>query len=285
MKLENTVGKELREKLKDSIKDAGSELKARLGRIEDGFEKQNVKIAQYSKNEFAAILSKIYFSGEQYQFDEGQLSEFSNGTNTFNFTRLFIYILRLIAETKMKEPIVILDEPELSLHNNMIDNLAEIFYQCRYYVGFLIATHSARLIRNILTQDSGDNQLYQIYRKGEETMLSRFQMFRQDTEMRERYFITDQHASVYFAKALFLVEGETELEVFQNRFLRAVFPRMGQVEIIKGMSDDVVYRIVSPKDRGCHIPATILLDLDKVYTYPEKLKKKYFNMCNTGENY
>lgn len=285
MKLENTVGKELREKLKNSIEDANSELKVRLGRIEDGFEKQNVRIAQYSKNEFAAILSKIYFSGEQYQFDESHLSEFSNGTNMFNFTRLFIYILGLIAETKMKEPVIILDEPEISLHNNMIDNLAEIFYQCRHYVGFLIATHSARLVRNILTQDSGDNQLYQIYRRGKETMLSRFQMFRQDAEMRERYFITDQHASAYFAKALFLVEGETELEVFQNRFLRGIFPQMGQVEIIKGMSDDVVYRIVSPKDRGCHIPAIILLDLDKVYTYPEKLKKKYFKMCNTGENY
>lgn len=285
MKLENMVGKELREKLRGSIEDASSQLKARLGRIEDGFEKQNVKIAQYSKNEFAAILSKIYFSGEQYQFDESHLSEFSNGTNTFNFTRLFIYILGLIAETKMKEPVVILDEPEISLHNNMIDSLAEIFYQCRYSVGFLIATHSARLVRNILTQDSGDNQLYQVYRRGEETMLSRFQMFRQDAETRERYFITDQHASAYFAKALFLVEGETELEVFQSRFLRGIFPKMGQVEIIKGMSDDVVYRIVSPKDRGCHIPATILLDLDKVYTYPEKLKKKYFNMCNNGENY
>ena len=27
------------------------------------------------------------------------------------------------------------------------------------------------------------------------------------------------------------------------------------------------------------------MDLDKVYTYPEKLKKKYFHMCRTGENY
>lgn len=285
MKLENTVGKDLREKLRAAIEDSDSQLKARMGRLEEGFEKQNVKIAQYSKNEFAAVLSKIYFSGEQYQFDESYLSEFSNGTNAFNFTRLFIYILKLIAETKMKEPVIILDEPEISLHNNMIDNLAEIFYQCRYYVGFLIATHSARLVRNILTQDNGDNQLYQVYRKGEETVLSCFQMFRQNAEQRERYFITDQHVSTYFAKALFLVEGETELEVFQSRFLRGIFPRMKQVEIIKGMSDDVVYRIVSPKDRGCHIPATILLDMDKVYTYPEKLKKKYFDMCNAGENY
>lgn len=150
-------------------------------------------------------------------------------------------------------------------------------------MGVLLATHSARLVKNILAQEGGDNQLYQVYRRGEETRLSRFQMFRKDTEMRERYFITDQHASAYFAKALFLVEGETELEVFRNRFLRGIFPRLSQIELIKGMSDDVVYRIVSPKNRGCHIPVTILLDLDKVYTYPEKLKKKYFHMCSAGE--
>ena len=38
MKLENTVGKELREKLKASIEDSSSQLKARMGRLEDGFE-------------------------------------------------------------------------------------------------------------------------------------------------------------------------------------------------------------------------------------------------------
>ena len=285
MKLENNVGRDLREELRKSIGDASGQMKERLEQIERGFERQNVKVAQYSKNEFAAALSKMYFSGDQYQFDDSRLSEFSNGTNAYNFTYLLLSILRLMAETKMKEPLIILDEPEISLHNNMIDNLAEVFYQCRGYVGVLLATHSARLVKNILAQEGGDNQLYQVYRRGEETRLSRFQMFRKDTEMRERYFITDQHASAYFAKALFLVEGETELEVFRNRFLRGIFPRLSQIELIKGMSDDVVYRIVSPKNRGCHIPVTILLDLDKVYTYPEKLKKKYFHMCSAGENY
>lgn len=285
LKLENSVSRELRKKLRNAIDGASGPLKDRLDRIESGFESHNVKIAPYSKNEFASALSKLYFMGEQYQFDENKLSEFSNGTNTFNFTRLFIYILRLMAETKMKEPLLVLDEPEISLHNNMIDDLAEVFYQNRYYVGILMATHSARLVKNILVQEGGDNQLYQVYRKGDETRVSRFQMFRQNMEARERYFITDQHASAYFSKALFLVEGETELEVFRSRFLRALFPQLGQAELIKGMSDDVVYRIVSPKNRGCHIPATILLDLDKVYTYAEKRKNKYFDMCNAGENY
>ena len=235
VKPENMVEKELRQELVSAIGEVSGQMKSRLDRIQGGLERKNIKIEPYSRKEFAVALSKLYLSGERYQFDES--------------------------------------------------SLAEIFSQCRYDVRVLLATHSARLIRNILVQEGGENQLYQVYRRGEETKISRFQMFRQDSEMRERYFITDQHASAYFARALFLVEGETELEVFQSRFLKELYPLLGQAELIKGMSDDVVYRIVSPKSRGYRIPVTILMDLDKVYTYPEKLKKKYFHMCRTGENY
>lgn len=285
MNLENELGKDLQDKIKNSIVSADEQLKGRLKSIERIFEGRNIKISQYSKNEFAAALSKMYFSGEQYGVEENKLSEFSNGTNSFNFTYLLIYILKIIAETKMKEPVMVLDEPEISLHNKMIDNLSEVFYECKNQVRFLMASHSARLVKDILVQDGGENQIYQIYQQGYETKISRFRMFRRDGDVRERYFITDQHASAYFSKALLLVEGETELEVFQNRFLRAVFPQLNQIEVIKGMSDDVVYRIVSPQDRKYHIPVTILMDIDKIYTYQDKLKQKYFNMCKSGENY
>ncbi|MEY8338019.1 retron Eco8 family effector endonuclease [Lachnospiraceae bacterium 62-35] len=283
LKLENEVGQNLKDTIHDAIANADGQLKKRLEGVESMFQSQNVQISQYSKNEFAAALSRMYFSGEQYSFEENTLSEFSDGTNSFNFTYLLIYILKMIADTKMKEPIMILDEPEISLHNKMIDSLSEIFYESRSRVRFLMASHSARLVKDILRQDGEGNQLYQIYRKGYETGASRFRMFRQGEDIRERFFITDQHVSAYFAKALLLVEGETELEVFQNRFLTAVFPCLNQVEIMKGMSDDVVYRIVSPKDRKYSIPASILLDMDKIYTYKDRLKKKYFNLCKENE--
>ena len=100
----------------------------------------------------------------------------------FNFTNLLFHILRLMAETKMKEPLVILDEPEISLHSHMIDELAEIFSQCRYDVRVLLATHSARLIRNILVQEGGENQLYRSTEEGRRRKSPVFQMFRQDSE-------------------------------------------------------------------------------------------------------
>lgn len=127
VKPENTVEKELRQELVNAIGEVSGQMKSRLDQIQGGLERKNIKIEPYSRKEFAVALSKLYLSGERYQFDESSLAEFSNGTNAFNFTNLLFHILRLMAETKMKEPLVILDEPEISLHSHMIDELAEIF--------------------------------------------------------------------------------------------------------------------------------------------------------------
>ena len=45
MKLENNVGRDLREELRKSIGDASGQMKERLEQIERGFERQNVKVA------------------------------------------------------------------------------------------------------------------------------------------------------------------------------------------------------------------------------------------------
>ena len=247
------------------IEEDDENLNGRLSGMNHIFERRNVKVAPYTKKEFAAALAQIYYSGNSFYLDDNKLDAYSNGTNSFNFTFLLIHILNIISQTKMKEPVVILDEPEISLHNRMIDSLTDIFYECSNNMCFLLASHSPRLVKNVLKQDGQNHVLYHVYQDwNQATGLSRFRIFEEsDKDNRERFFITDQHASAYFAKALLLVEGETELEVFQNPYLKMLFPWLGSVEVMKSMSDDVVYRITSPKNRLCHIPSVALLDLDK----------------------
>ena len=48
---------------------------------------------------------------------------------------------------KIKEPVVILDEPEISLHHKLIDRLTERILGCHDAIRFLIATHSPRLLK------------------------------------------------------------------------------------------------------------------------------------------
>lgn len=287
LKMENQASAELKGKIQSVIEDTDENLNGRLLGMNHIFERRNVKVAPYTKNEFAAALAQIYFSGNGFNFEDNKLDAYSNGTNSFNFTFLLIHILNIISQTKMKEPVVVLDEPEISLHNRMIDSLTDIFYECSNDMCFLLASHSPRLVKNVLKQDGQNHVLYHVYQDWNQvTGLSRFRIFEEsDKDNRERFFITDQHASAYFAKALLLVEGETELEVFQNPYLKILFPWLGSVEVVKSMSDDVVYRITSPKNRLCHIPSVALLDLDKIYTRYENLKHKYFKLCQKNEIY
>lgn len=287
LKMENQASADLKSKIQSVIEEDDENLNGRLSGMNHIFERRNVKVAPYTKKEFAAALAQIYYSGNSFYLDDNKLDAYSNGTNSFNFTFLLIHILNIISQTKMKEPVVILDEPEISLHNRMIDSLTDIFYECSNNMCFLLASHSPRLVKNVLKQDGQNHVLYHVYQDwNQATGLSRFRIFEEsDKDNRERFFITDQHASAYFAKALLLVEGETELEVFQNPYLKMLFPWLGSVEVMKSMSDDVVYRITSPKNRLCHIPSVALLDLDKIYTWYEKLKYKYFKLCQRNEIY
>lgn len=283
-KVENDLKLELKNNMKELIEKKSVNMKKRLDGIQDIFDQLNIKLHSLKSNEYAAILSQIYFDGSEFNFKGGKLNNFSNGTNSYNYTCLLIYILRMLSQTKMKEPIIILDEPEISLHNNMIDNLTESFCQCSKDLTFIIATHSPRLVKNILIRDEGNFTIYQVYMLDKKTCVSKFKMF-YTNKIREKVFITDQHASAYFAKAILLVEGETELELFNNKYLRILYECLNKFEIIKGMSDEVVYEIVSPHKRNCVIPTISLIDMDKVYSYRDNLNKKYFSLFEDKEKY
>jgi len=85
-------------------------------------------------------------------------------------------------------------------------------------------------------------------------------------EKQSRVVITDQHSNAYFAKKILSVEGETELELFDNAYLITLFPHLKQVEIICGMSNYVVQKIISPSLRRYQTPIVSVIDMDKVIT-------------------
>ena len=52
----------------------------------------------------------------------------------------------------MKEPIVLFDEPEISLHTNYLDELAEAITDVNARLSILISTHSSRLTKNLIIE-------------------------------------------------------------------------------------------------------------------------------------
>ena len=274
--------------IKTAMQTGSVQLKSRLELLEEEFDCLQIKPVKFSVGEFAANMAQTYYGGRKFSYSDHGLNVFSDGTNSYNYIRLMLYVLSVMGRSKMKEPIFLMDEPELSLHYHLIDELADEIFICVDDITVLAATHSSRLVKNMLVKEQGNTTVYQVYKRGKYSHLCLLHMF-SGVEKRERVFLTEHHANAFFAKLLILVEGETELELLSNSFLRILFPVLKEAEIIKGMSDKVIYRIVDTTARHYNVPMAALLDMDKILmwdaTNNRMFWKKEYQFVSEREKY
>lgn len=253
----------LHEKIEKTVEDNSSQMKRRLEELKEILEHFQIDTKKFSINEASANMAKLYYGGREFSYAGRKLDNFSNGTNSYNYISLLVHILSIMGQTKMKEPLLLMDEPEISLHFHMIDEISDVLFTCAEDMNILATTHSPRFVKNILVKEQNNCTIYQVYKRGNYSQLCLLHMFAKE-EKRERYFLTEHHANAFFAKILILVEGETELELLQNPYLRILFPVLRQAEVIKGMSDKVIYRIIDTTTRHYNVPMAALLDMDKI---------------------
>lgn len=257
-------------------------LKNKYDWIESSLDNLDLKVKQFTSKEYAALMSQELFSGKEFLSFGKKLDVQSNGINTFNYLCLLIKVLDNISVVKLKEPVVIIDEPEISLHNQLIDILVKNITNTSENIAFLISTHSTRMVKDVLKLNESSRRIYYVYKRNKNTHVSRFNLFYGMDEKKESFFITDEHVNAYFAEFLLFVEGETELELFQNEFLYYLYPKLEHVDVIKALSNDVIRKIVSPSKRNYNVPYISLLDRDKIFTFDYKnritnIKEEYFN--------
>lgn len=271
-----------------AVKDEGNQLKNRFQLLEDIFTRLKINPIKFSVSEFSANMAKMYYNGRKFSYTGHRLDSFSNGTNSYNYISLMLYVLSAMGRSKMKEPVLLMDEPEISLHFHMIDELSDVLFECVEDITVLSSTHSPRFVKNILVKEQDNCTIYQIYKRGDYSQLCLLSMFARE-EKREKYFLTEHHANAFFAKILILVEGETEIELLQNSYLRILFPILKETEIIKGMSDKVVYRIINTTTRHYNVPMAALLDMDKILEWDMKnnrmIWKREYQFVSKREKY
>lgn len=288
IKLDSKENDVMHQNMVKTVKASGMQLERRLELLDDIFTQLQINPIKFSVSEFSANMAKLYYSGREFSYNGYKLDSFSNGTNSYNYICLMLYVLSAMGRSKMKEPVFLMDEPEISLHFHMIDELADVLLACTEDITVLAATHSSRLVKNILVKEQNNCTVYQVYKRGDYSRLCLLSMFAKE-EKRERYFLTDHHVNAFFAKMLLLVEGETELELFQNPYLRILFPVLKEVEIIKGMSDKVIYRIIDTTTRHYNVPMVALLDMDKILEWDSKNNqmkwKKEYQFVSEKEKY
>ena len=242
------------------------------------FDSSEVSVVPKTSKEFAAALSKLYFSGEQIQQKGRGLQYFSTGTNSVKYIELLLRAINEIARNKMKEPVVLIDEPEISLHPNFIDELADAIMLLDSKLKPIVSTHSSRLIKRMLSFESVT--LYNVKLENHYTVTNLMKRFQQYSPS-SKYRVLDDHINSYFSKGILFVEGETELELFSNPYLHILFPFLKTIDVFQAMSQEPILNIMNPRKTKSNVPYICLIDADKTFRYDIKdrcfeLKNEYF---------
>lgn len=270
-KVSNDERKILEDSVQRILLDGSMEISKKVIGIEKIFAAANVSIKPATSKEFARNLSKIFFSGDTIQQNGKNLRYYSTGTNSVKYIELLLRSIDEIAKTKLKEPVILLDEPEISLHPLYIDELTEALTDISTKLRILISTHSARLTKNIINS-SNNVKLYNVKLMDYYTVIQNMKRFSQYSP-ESKYRVDDDHINSYFSRAIIFVEGETELELFSNPYIQMLFPKLKYVDVFKAMSQRKILDIMNPRTSQSNVPYLCLIDMDKVLSYSKDRKQ------------
>ena len=272
-KVSNSERKSLESRINSILLDNDGEIAKKLHDISKIFEDSNVNIKSATPKDFASTLAKVFFSGNIVQQGGKSLVYYSTGTNSVKYIELLLKAIDEISKSKLKEPLVLLDEPEISLHPKLVDELSDTICDSNDKLSFLISSHSSRLTKNLMI-GSGRIELFNIRLVSKYSDITQMKLFPQYSPTSTPR-VTDDHVNSYFSRAILFVEGETELEFFSNPFLHILFPALHVIDVYKALSDKPVLNIMHPEKNRVAIPYLCLIDMDKAVGYEPKTKK-YF---------
>lgn len=264
-KVSNEENISIKEKISTILLDNGNETSEKIKVINDIFQKANVSIKPYIARDFATNLTKVYFAGERIYQRGKYLKYYSTGTNSVKYIEILLKSIDALSRIKMKEPIILFDEPEISLHTNYLDELADAIIDVNYKLRIFLSTHSSRLTKNLIKK-SDIATLYNVRLVDKYSVVNKMKKFPQYNPT-TKYRVSDDHINAYFSKAVLFVEGETELELFANPYLRILFPKLKKIDVFKAMSEKPVLEIMRSKESRSNVPYLCLIDIDKVISY------------------
>ncbi|MDE6905885.1 MAG: retron Eco8 family effector endonuclease [Lachnospiraceae bacterium] len=263
VKLKDADSKSLLKSLEEWITCQGNGIGGKTQKLKKYLEESGIGVKGLTSRQLGEDLAELMLGGRVFQYEEHSLKANSNGTNSFYYIRTLLEILCLVKEYKMKEPIVILDEPEISLHLGKIDELMEHLFEASGKLQFFLSTHSARCVKNLMEQEEADVVIYHAALVGRCTQGKQIRTLSGE-ELRERVILSETYTNVCFAKMMVSVEGDTEFEVLKNRYLREIFPFLKEVELVQGMSNQIVQNLTEPDRRNYQTPGISVIDMDKV---------------------
>ncbi len=274
-KVSNAERESIETVINNTLLNENQEISRKLKEITDIFSVADVSVKSAMPREFAKILTKVFFSGEIIRQRGKQLGYFSTGTNSIKYIELLLKSIDAISRTKMKEPVVLFDEPEISLHANYLDELTDALLDVNSKLSIIVSTHSSRLTKNLIT-GSEKVSLFNVKLINQYLQIQRMKKFPQYSPS-SKYRVSDDHVNSYFSRVILFVEGATELEFFSNPYIRILFPKLKKVDVFEAMSDKPILSIMNPKLINTQTPYICLIDMDKAIRYDKKSKRFSLN--------
>ncbi|CAH0318086.1 retron Eco8 family effector endonuclease [Priestia megaterium] len=241
-----------------------------LSTIKQEFKASNIVINKFNISQKFLSILQLQLGGSQFKFNYTELNFFSDGMNSYNYLKIFGILVEKISEEKLKNPLVIYDEPEIGLHPKYIDNLLRKLFHEKNKPQILITTHSPRVLKNFLKSHSN----YLLYHIIEKNHYSEANLVKSFYDHREKNIINDLEASLYFSNKIVFVEGNTELELFSNENLIKLFHFLQDVDIYSFNGDSVNIGTAHPSVRNYKVPYLILTDSDQIFEFTSENKIK-----------
>lgn len=229
--------------------------------IEEVLDREDINLYKHDyKNKYKDILA-VRFGGREFLSDGNKPEYYSDGINSFRYLKLLLKFISGLSTMSWKEPLLLIDEPEIGLHSSFIYELADVIKgSVASRINSIITTHSADLICELMK----NGIRICIYRMDILDNYSTIEKMNEIIEESHKHRLTINEVRCYFADAIVMVEGVSDLEVLTNLKIREIFPRLKKIEFYNMDSDDIRFKFVSPDKRKFSIPYLTILDMDKI---------------------
>lgn len=169
-----------------------------------------------------------------------------------------------ISSLSCKSPLILLDEPEIGLHEAKIEELIDVISSnINKNVFVMINTHSPKIVLELIVNKQNIN-IYRLFFKKLHTQIKKLDI----NWLRSlRHIITTKETACYFSDYLLFVEGESEYQVFKNKSLHRVFPYLSKIHIYPYDSNNAIIKYVCPLYINIGIPYVTILDIDKIIKF------------------
>lgn len=238
-----------------------------LNRVNSVFNNERIKVNRldYNNRFKNSILTRL--GGQDFINDGNKLGYYSDGINSLKYIKLTIGLISMLSDTGWKNPIILLDEPEIGLHPQYIyEFVYSIKEACNKGINIIMSTHSSQIVTK-LTQSEINACLYRTSRVRYYTSLDKMKDI---VSSEDKFIISNKESECYFANVIVCVEGRTEIQILMNPRINKLFEKIKYATFYQSNSDNLGIKLIDPDNIKISIPYLNIKDMDKILVYKNK---------------